>query len=54
MDSFANYSWRTVETDGPADMMGRHGTLRGSTLRNTSNKSMSASQRPKLIGGIAV
>lgn len=53
MDSFANYSWRTVETDGPADMMGRHGTLRGSTLRNTSNKSMSASQRPKLIGGIA-
>lgn len=54
MDSSANFTWRTVETDGPADMIGRHGTLRGPTIRNASNKNVSAAQRPKIVGGIAV
>ncbi|XP_024367316.1 uncharacterized protein [Physcomitrium patens] len=53
MDSSANFTWRTVETDGPADMIGRHGTLRGPTIRNASNKNVSAAQRPKIVGGIA-
>ncbi|KAG0560760.1 hypothetical protein KC19_9G011000 [Ceratodon purpureus] len=54
LDSSSNYFWRTVETDGPADMtFGRHGTLRGSTLRNASSKNMSVAHKPKLVSGIA-
>lgn len=46
-------SWRTVETDGPADMIGRHGTLRGSTLRNATRANLSQIQRAKpLLGGL--
>jgi hypothetical protein len=49
-----NFSWRTVETDGPADNVtfGRHGTSRASTLRNATSKNVSAAGRPKLVGGI--
>lgn len=47
-------SWRTVETDGPADMIGRHGTLRGPVLRNSSRPNLSLVQRSKPMNGVMV
>lgn len=47
-------SWRTVEADGPADMIGRHGTLRGPVLRNSSRPNLSIVQRSKPINNVMV
>ena len=44
-------SWRT---DGPADMIGRHGTLRGPVLRNSSRPNLSLVQRSKPMNGVMV
>jgi hypothetical protein len=44
-----SYSWRTMGTDGSSDLIGRHGTIRGSNLQNVFSKKFSAIQRPKLI-----
>ncbi|KAG0560772.1 hypothetical protein KC19_9G012100 [Ceratodon purpureus] len=49
LNSTKNYSWRTVETDGSSDIIGRHGNVRGSNLQNVSSKKFSPIQRPKLI-----
>ncbi len=47
-------SWRTVVTNGPADLIGQSGTLRGSTLRNSSQTNILQGQRTKPSNGSLV
>ncbi len=44
-------SWRTVVTDGPADLIGRPGTLRGPTFQNASRANTFQGQRTKPTNG---
>ncbi|CAK9235149.1 unnamed protein product [Sphagnum troendelagicum] len=44
-------SWRTVVTDGPADLIGRTGTLRGPTFQNASRANTFQGQRTKPTNG---
>ncbi len=47
-------SWRTVVTDGPADLIGRTGTLRGPTFQNASRANTFQGQRTKPTNGTLV
>jgi hypothetical protein len=44
-------SWRTVVANGPADLLGQSGTLRGSTLRNSSQTNILQGQHTKPSNG---